>query len=99
MSEATHAADHPSSTPTPMHFPSLLAALAIMLVGTEYPPVMANAAGHADHGLASALFMAMAAGFVRGVGFVPRHWVWRVLFSGWACAASLFAAAWLKWLH
>ncbi len=99
MSEAVRAADDPASTPTPMHFPSLLVALTIMLVGTVYPPVMANAAGHADHGLASALFMAMAAGFVRGVGFVPRHWVWRVLFSGWTCTAALLAAAWLKWLH
>lgn len=99
MSEAAHAADHPASAPTPMHFPSLLVALAIMLVGTVYPPVMANAAGQADHGLASALFTAMAAGFVRGVGFVPRYWVWRALFSGWVCLAALLAAAWLKWLH
>ncbi len=97
MSEVAHARDEPTSTP--VHIPCLLAALAIMLVGTVYPPLMANAAGHADHALASALFMAMASGFVRGVGFVPRHWVWRVCFSGWACAAALLAAAWLKWLQ
>ena len=42
---------------------------------------------------------AMAAGFVRGVGFVPRFWLWRSLFSAWACAAALLLAAWLKWLH
>lgn len=99
MSEAARAVDDHANTPTTMHFPCLMAGLAIMLVGTVYPPVMSNAAGHADHGLASALFMAMAAGFVRGVGFVPRHWAWRVLFSGWACLAALLAAAWLKWLH
>lgn len=99
MSESAFATGEPTSTPTAMHFPSLLVALAIMLVGTVYPPLMTDAAGHADHGLASALFMAMAAGFVRGVGFVPHYWLWRGLFSGWACAAALFVAVWLKWLH
>ncbi|MDI1261512.1 cyd operon YbgE family protein [Aquabacterium sp.] len=89
----------PTRTPTPTHLPSLLVGLTIMLVGTVYPPLMVNAAGHADHGLAMALFMAMAAGFVRGIGFVPRHVLWRVLFSGWACAAALLAAACLKCLH
>ena len=97
MSESTHARGEPDSTPSAMHFPCLVLALLIMLVGTIWPPLMTNAAGLADHGLATALFMAMAAGFVRGVGFVPRYWLWRGLFSGWACAAALFTAVWLKW--
>jgi predicted membrane protein len=71
----------------------------IMVVGTLYPPVMADAAGHADHRLAMALFWAMSAGFVRGVGFVPRLWVWRAIFSGWACAVALLLAAVLKLQH
>lgn len=87
------------STPTHIQLPSLMAALVIMLVGTMYPPLMANAAGQADHGLSMALFWAMSAGFVRGVGFVPRRSVWRWLFSGWACAAALGLAASLKFLH
>ncbi|WP_230182625.1 cyd operon YbgE family protein [Aquabacterium sp. CECT 9606] len=41
----------------------------------------------------------MSTGFIRGLGFVPRYWLWRVLFSGWACAAALLAAAGLMWLH
>ena len=49
--------------------------------------------------LAMALFWAMSAGFVRGVGFVPRLWVWRALFSGWSCAAALLLAAVLKLQH
>lgn len=81
-----------------LHLPSLGAALAIMLAATLYPPLLADAQGHADHGLAAALFTAMAAGFVRGVGFVPRARLWRWLFSGWACAAALLVAAWLKWM-
>jgi predicted membrane protein len=46
-----------------------------------------------------ALFWAMSAGFIRGVGFVPRARVWRWLFSGWACAAALALAAALKLSH
>ncbi|NMM38020.1 MAG: hypothetical protein HHJ09_10955 [Glaciimonas sp.] len=81
------------------HLPSLAAALIIMLMGTLYPPLMANAAGQADHGLAMSLFWAMSAGFVRGVGFVPRAPAWRWLFSGGACAVALALAAFLKLLQ
>jgi hypothetical protein len=35
---------------------------------------------------------AMSAGFVRGVGFVPRAAAWRWLFSAWACALALVLA-------
>ncbi len=80
-----------------VHLPSLLAGLAIMLAGSIYPLLFAGADGRADHGLALALFWAMSAGFVRGVGFVPRARVWRLLFSGWACAAGLLLAAILRW--
>ena len=80
-----------------VHFPALLAALAIMLVGSVYPLLFADASGKADHGLAMALFWAMSAGLIRGVGFVPRWTLWRWLFSGWACCAGLALAAWLRW--
>lgn len=82
-----------------IRWPSLAAALLVMVAGTLYPPLMADAAGKADHPLAMALFWAMSAGFVRGVGFVPRRWIWRALFSGWACAAALLLAAVLKLQH
>jgi len=82
-----------------IHLPSLAVGLVIMAAGTLYPLVMANAAGRADHALAMLLFWAMSAGFVRGVGFVPRATAWRWLFSGWACAAALAFAAALKLLR
>ena len=91
MTTVTHA------SPARVHLPSLAAALAIMVGGTLYPLLMADAAGKADHGLAMALFWAMSAGLVRGVGFVPRHRLWRLLFSGWACLVGLLLAAWLRW--
>ena len=60
---------------------------------------MADAAGKADRNLAMALFWAMNAGFIRGVGFVPRYWLWRGLFSGWSCALGLLVAAAFKLMH
>ncbi|WP_347248945.1 cyd operon YbgE family protein [Zoogloea sp.] len=85
--------------PAGMHLPSLAAALLIMLAGTLYPPLFAHGSGGADHGLALALFMAMSAGFVRGVGFIPAAPLWRWLFSGWTCLLALLISATLKFLH
>lgn len=82
-----------------LHLPSLAVGLIVMVVGTLYPLVMTNAAGHADHLLALMLFWAMSAGFVRGLGFVPRTVAWRYLFSGWACSAALALAAAAKLLR
>lgn len=83
----------PPSAPG-MHWPALLVAIAIMFAGTAFPFIMSDAHGQADHAMATALFWSMAAGFVRGVGFEPKWWVWRWLFSGWACviALALYAA-------
>lgn len=75
-----------------MQFPSLLVGLVIMLGGTAYPLLMANSKGKADHALASLLFWAMSAGFVRGFGFVPASRALRWLFSGWACLTALLLA-------
>lgn len=85
--------------PSRVHLPSLAVALTIMVGGTLYPPLMADAAGKADHALAMALFWAMSAGFIRGVGFVPRLLAWRWLFSGWSCTTALLLAAVLKFQH
>lgn len=93
---STVPAPAPPSAPPRIQWPSLAVALLIMVGGTLYPPVMADSAGKADHNLAMALFWAMSAGFVRGVGFVPRFGPWRWLSSGWAVAAALALAAALK---
>ena len=82
-----------TAAPTGPHWPSLTAGLVLMLAGTAYPFVFARADGRADHGLALLVFWAMSAGFVRGVGFIPRHRAWRLLFCGWSCLAALVLAA------
>ena len=83
--------------PSTMHLPSLIAALAIMLAGSIYPLLLARADGSVDHGFVMAIFWAMCAGMVRGVGFVPLALAWRLLFSGWSCCAALLLAAGLRW--
>lgn len=60
----------------------LLLALLILVVMTILPGMATNPAGAADHTAAMLLFGAMSAGFVRGVGFVPRNLIGRVLLSG-----------------
>ncbi len=81
------------------HLPSLAVGVAIMVVGTLYPPLMARSTGGADHMLATLLFWAMSAGFGRGVGFVPRNAALRWLLSGWACTAALIAAVGWRLAH
>lgn len=78
---------------TRIHWPSLLAAMLLMLGGTAAPLLFADASGAADHTLAMLVFWGMSAGFVRGVGFIPRHAVFRWLFSGWAVLAAIGLAA------
>ena len=82
-----------------LHGPSLLLGVALMLAGSVYPPLMTDAQGRADHGLAMLLLWAMCAGLVRGVGFVPRFWLWRALFSGWSSLLALLAFVLLKFLR
>ena len=84
--------DAGAHVPTRVHLPSLLVALVIMLVGSIYPLLFADAAGKADHGLALALFWAMSAGFVAGVGFRPRKLLIRLLLSPLACWLGVILA-------
>ena len=70
-------------------WPALLVGIGLMLGITAYPGALVRADGRADHLAATLLCWAMAAGLVRGVGFIPRHWVPRWLLSGVACALAL----------
>ncbi|WP_227544660.1 cyd operon YbgE family protein [Sapientia aquatica] len=74
----------------------LLIALSIMVGGTAYPPLLMTTSGKVDHGLATLVFWSMSAGFVYGVGFVPKNIVARWLLSFWACLVGLLVAGLLK---
>ena len=66
--------------------------LILLVLMTILPSLATDAHGKADHPAALLIFWAMSAGFVRGVGFVPLHWLPRLLLSGYACALSLALA-------
>jgi len=68
---------------------SLGVGIALLLLMTARPDLATGAGGHVDYPLTLLIFWAMNAGFVRGVGFIPRHWLPRILLSGAACTLAL----------
>ena len=64
-------------------------AIVLTLLLTIYPPILTTPAGKADHAAATLALWSMSAGFIRGVGFVPRNRLLRVLFSTAACLVCL----------
>ena len=73
---------------------SLLMAFALAGLILTYPRAFA----HAGHGLLTLVMLGVSAGFVHGVGFVPQHKVWRILFGPWV-AWPLQAAGLLLFLR
>lgn len=67
--------------------------LAILMAGMilAYPKALA----HANHGLLSLVMLGVSAGFVHGVGFVPQHRMWRVLFGPWLAWTLMGVGLWL----
>ncbi|WP_020423624.1 MULTISPECIES: cyd operon YbgE family protein [Cupriavidus] len=72
-----------------MHWPALLAGVAVMLVVSVDPRALISASPGRTHLAAALLCWAMSAALVRGVGFVPAHPAGRWLLSAWASAAAL----------
>ncbi|MDT0497270.1 cyd operon YbgE family protein [Algiphilus sp. W345] len=70
----------------------LLIGLCLMFGITAYPKVLIDGSGRADHLAVTLAGWAMAAGIVRGVGFVPRHRVLRWVLSATACVSCLLLA-------
>jgi predicted membrane protein len=86
----------PHATRSQTHLPALATGLILMGAITADPRLLADSMGRPDHLLATAIAWAMTAGFVRGVGFLPRTAWLRSMFSGWACAIALVGAALIK---
>ena len=70
----------------------LTIAIVITLVLTIYPLLLSTADGKADHPATLVLLWSMSAGFVRGVGFVPKNRGLRLLFSTSVCVLALVLA-------
>jgi cyd operon protein YbgE len=79
-----------SPIPYPARLPgrtvSFVLAVALAALILVYPGVIADSVSDVRHGLLSLLMWGIAAGFVHGIGFVPRTTIWRLLFNpalGW----------------
>lgn len=75
----------------PLRGVSLLLALATSGLILTWPQALA----HAGHGLLSLVMLGVSAGFVHGVGFVPIHRVWRIVFSPWVAWSLMGMGLWL----
>ena len=65
---------------------SFLLALALSGLVVAYPRAIASSVSEVDHGLLSLMMWGIAAGFIHGVGYVPRLTIWRIVFhpfAGW----------------
>lgn len=72
--------------PLPARLLSLALAVTLAVLILIYPRAVAASLDDVRHGLLSLLMWGIAAGFVHGVGFVPRLWLWRLVFHpvlGW----------------
>jgi predicted membrane protein len=87
-------ASPPPHTSGGWSLPALFIGVAVTLVMTVYPFAAAKTGGAPDMLAASLLFWAMSAGFVRGLGFIPRLLVLRLLLSLPASLIALAAAIW-----
>ena len=80
----------PYPNPLALRLLSLALAIALSTLVLVYPKAVASSVSDVRHGLLSMMMWGIAAGFVHGVGFVPRLLVWRVVFhpiTGWLLMA------------
>ena len=81
--------------PPPTHkmsWPSLFLGLIIMIGITIYPFALADRMGKVNHWALMLLMWSMAAGIIRGVGFIPSNSILKFAFSGYAALIALIAA-------
>lgn len=65
---------------------SFCLAVALTVLVLAYPRAIASSVSEVRHGVLALLMWGIAAGFVHGVGFVPRLPLWRIVFhpfTGW----------------
>lgn len=75
---------------------SLVLALPTSAVLLVAPFLLAQHLSDADHGMLSLMMIGLTGALVHGLGYIPRAWVWRVLFSpAVAWPLVLVPGAWL----
>jgi cyd operon protein YbgE len=77
---------------------SFLLAAGVSVLILVYPRFIAAAPGEIRHGLLTLMMWGVAAGFVHGVGYVPRLKLWRYLLGPLVGIPVMLAAIiWLVW--
>lgn len=70
---------------------SFLMALPLATVLLLHPAMMLDANGHYNHTVLILVMIGISGGFIYGVGFLPRFWLWKWLFSPYvACPLMLW---------
>ena len=59
---------------------SFLMALPLATVLLLHPAMMLDANGHYNHTVLMLVMIGISGGFIHGVGFLPRFWLWKWLF-------------------
>ena len=60
---------------------SFLMALLLAAVLLIHPSMMLDAEGNYSHRVMMLIMIGISGGFIHGVGFIPRLWLWKWLFS------------------
>lgn len=84
----------------PNHFAmviSFLMALPLAAVLLIHPSMMLDANGHYSHRAMMFIMIGISGGFIHGVGFIPKFWLWKYLFSPYV-AWPLMIFGYYTWL-
>lgn len=76
---------------------SLLLAAPLALVLLIHPAAMLDGQGGYSHPQLMLVMLGISVGFVHGVGFLPHHWLWRLLFHpliGWPLMGLGYLILW-----
>ena len=77
---------------------SFLMALPLAAVLLIHPSMMLDANGHYSHRAMMLIMIGISGGFIYGVGFLPRFWLWKYLFSPYV-AWPLMILGYYIWLY
>lgn len=77
---------------------SFLLALPLAAILLIVPSLMLDDNGHYNHSMLMLVMIGISGGFIYGVGFIPKFWLWKWLFSPYiSCPLMIFGyVIWLK---
>lgn len=76
---------------------SFLLALPLAAILLVHPALMLDENGHYNHSLLMVVMIGISGGFIHGVGFIARFWLWKWLFSPYI-AWPLMILGYYTWL-